>query len=235
MNPEIEKLTEMALADGQVTEKEREIILRKAEKIGLDVDEVEMYLEGKIYQLEADKSKLKEKVGNIKTCPACGASVKSFEIKCEDCGHEFNNVKRNNALDLFLKKLSSIDEEVRNEYLKNGQQYVNTFWGKKFEKDANLINYEIEPTIFKRKLELISMYEVPNAKEDILSFLAVASAEASKKISFTIVIGGNIGKNDIKNAWLSKTKNLIFKSRLLFKNDKSTLELIEEYARQLNI
>jgi uncharacterized membrane protein YebE (DUF533 family) len=48
MHPEIDKLIEMALADGQVTDKEREIILRKAEKLGRDVDEVEMYLEGKI-------------------------------------------------------------------------------------------------------------------------------------------------------------------------------------------
>ena len=48
MNPEIEKLIKMALADGQITDKEREIILRKAEKIGLDVDEVEMYLEGSL-------------------------------------------------------------------------------------------------------------------------------------------------------------------------------------------
>ena len=48
MSPEIEKLIEMALADGHVTDKEREIILRKAEKLGLDVDEVEMYLEGLI-------------------------------------------------------------------------------------------------------------------------------------------------------------------------------------------
>ena len=48
MNPEIEKLINMALADGQVTDKEREIILRKAEKLGLDVDEVEMYLEGRL-------------------------------------------------------------------------------------------------------------------------------------------------------------------------------------------
>ena len=32
MNPEIEKLIKMALADGQITDKEREIILRKAEK-----------------------------------------------------------------------------------------------------------------------------------------------------------------------------------------------------------
>lgn len=48
MNPEIDKLINLALTDGQVTDKEREIILRKAEKLGLDVDEVEMYLEGKL-------------------------------------------------------------------------------------------------------------------------------------------------------------------------------------------
>ena len=48
MNPEIEKLIKMALVDGQITDKEREIILRKAEKLGLDVDEVEMYLEGSL-------------------------------------------------------------------------------------------------------------------------------------------------------------------------------------------
>ena len=34
----------------------------------------------------------KEKIGNIKTCPACGSSVKSMTSSCEDCGHEFTNV-----------------------------------------------------------------------------------------------------------------------------------------------
>jgi uncharacterized membrane protein YebE (DUF533 family) len=48
MNPEIDKLINIALTDGQVTDKEREIILRKAEKLGLDVDEVEMYLESNL-------------------------------------------------------------------------------------------------------------------------------------------------------------------------------------------
>lgn len=70
MNPEIEKLIEMALADGRVTDKEREIILRKAEKLGLDVDEVEMYLEGKenlvkLDPIESGKS-IDNKIFNIK-------------------------------------------------------------------------------------------------------------------------------------------------------------------------
>ena len=46
MNPEIQNLIKIAIADGQVSDKEREIILRKAKKLGLDVDEIEMYLEG---------------------------------------------------------------------------------------------------------------------------------------------------------------------------------------------
>jgi len=45
---QLEKLIELAFVDNILSEKEREIILRKAEKLGLDVDEVEMYLENKI-------------------------------------------------------------------------------------------------------------------------------------------------------------------------------------------
>ena len=48
MNPEIENLINMALADGEVTEKERAIILKKADALDLDVDEVEMILDGRI-------------------------------------------------------------------------------------------------------------------------------------------------------------------------------------------
>ena len=45
MHPEIENLISMAIADGDVTEKERAIILRKADLLSEDKDEVEMILE----------------------------------------------------------------------------------------------------------------------------------------------------------------------------------------------
>ena len=48
MNPELEKLIDFALADGVITDKEREIVRRKAEKLGEDPDEAEMILDAKL-------------------------------------------------------------------------------------------------------------------------------------------------------------------------------------------
>jgi hypothetical protein len=111
MNLEIEKLIDLALADGQVTEKERNVILKKATELGIDADEVEMVLDGKLHQLEANKPKQNEKVGNLKTCPACGASVKAFQIKCDDCGHEFTGNAANISISNLLNQLKDTDKE----------------------------------------------------------------------------------------------------------------------------
>lgn len=114
MHPEIERLIDLALADGEVTEKERNVILKKAAEFGIDADEVEMTLDGKLHQLEASKPKQKEKAGNIKTCPACGASVKSLEFACSDCGHEFTNKSSNsNLVELEKKLLAGKNDENR--------------------------------------------------------------------------------------------------------------------------
>ena len=48
MNPELEKLIDFALADSVITDKEREIIRKKAEKLGEDPDEAEMILDAKL-------------------------------------------------------------------------------------------------------------------------------------------------------------------------------------------
>lgn len=151
MNPEIEKLIELALADGQLTEKERTVIINKGVALGLDEGEVELILDGKLYQLEASlKKSNKEKVGNIKTCPSCGASVKSMTISCEDCGHEFSNVTANNSISKLLNNINSL------------QKYKN-----EQEEDFDI-----------RKAEIINNTAIPNSKEDLLEFLTVCTSQA---------------------------------------------------------
>jgi len=48
INPELEKLIETAFSDGKITEREIEILKKKAEQLGVDLDEFELYLENKI-------------------------------------------------------------------------------------------------------------------------------------------------------------------------------------------
>ena len=152
MHPEIEKLIDLALADGQITEKERNVILKKSAELGVDTDEVEMVLDGRLHQLEASKPKEKEKVGNIKTCPACGASVKAFQIKCDDCGHEFTGIESNKTISVLFEKINSL----------------------------KLRNNEYEFELDERIAKLISNTPIPNSKEDLIEFLTVCSSQCNE-------------------------------------------------------
>ena len=152
MNSEIEKLIELALADGQITEKERNVIINKAISLGIDQDEVEMIIEGRLHQLNALNSKpTKEKVGNIKTCPACGASVKSMTSACEDCGQEFANIEANKSITALFNRINSLQRDVN----------------------------EKEKLFNERKAEMISNTAIPNTKEDLIDFLVLCSAQAN--------------------------------------------------------
>jgi hypothetical protein len=225
MNPEIEYLINMALADGEVTEKERGIIKRKAESLGLDIDEVEMILDGKIAlsQKENHSTQLSKttsnKEGEMKKCPSCGAPVQSFNSKCPDCGHEFRNIEAVSSIKSLHAELQKGEVEERNK---------ERSWAEKLDGEL-----AVAKSIANRQKSIIASFPVPNTKEDLLEFLSVASGEASKKIGFFIASA----HPDVvlKNAWRSKCEQIIYKSRLTFKDDKKSLEEIEMYAKQLKI
>ena len=52
MNPEIEKLISLAVVTGEISEKNRATIMRKAESLGENLDEVEMILNGELSLLK---------------------------------------------------------------------------------------------------------------------------------------------------------------------------------------
>lgn len=88
MHPEIEKLIDLALADGQITEKERNVILKKATELGVDVDEVEMILDAKLHQLKTKTNETKRE--NINKCPSCGEIIYGLSQVCPSCGYVLN-------------------------------------------------------------------------------------------------------------------------------------------------
>lgn len=97
---QIENLINLALADGELTEKEKQILFKKAEAAGIDLDEFEMVLTSKLFEKQQTMkeaaptiaSPKSDKFGDVRKCPACASILQSFQTKCDDCGHEFRNI-----------------------------------------------------------------------------------------------------------------------------------------------
>lgn len=228
---EIEKLIELALADGEITEKEKQILFKRAEVEGIDLDEFEMVLEVRLYEKTKDKvvvpplptaAPKSDKFGDVKKCPACGAIVESFSTRCSDCGHSFDGIKANVSVNKLFEKLV----EVENSRSSNVLSQFGSVFIKHFGADK----------VTNQKKSLISNYPIPNTKEDILEFLSLAVPKA--KLAGNFFTSGNEANkehNDFVPTWKSKCEQIIMKARFSMKEDKKTLDEIEYYARQIGV
>ena len=117
-NEKIEALIKAALADGVLTEKEKQILFRKAEEHGIDLDEFEMVLDAKLYELQQsnttnpqEAAPKSDKFGSVRKCPVCGAIVSSGMAACFECGYAFSDISTNSAWDKLYDKLEAVDDK----------------------------------------------------------------------------------------------------------------------------
>ncbi len=172
---ELENLIQATLEDGVLEEKEKVALVKRAQREGVDLDELEIYInsllqrrqrelnEKKTLQEEQYEKKKKEAVGPV--CPMCGKQVPPLTLKCE-CGYEFTNEKHESSVKLLSEKIG----KIQSRQLKGEPDSV------EWEADKKLRDQEM--------LDAISLFPVPNTKEDIVEFLSLAAPNARQKGGF---------------------------------------------------
>lgn len=227
-NERLEALISAALADGVLTEKEKQVLFKKAEAMGVDLDEFEMVLDARLvelkkkearedqqYRLEKEKAKTaqqsapkSEKFGDVRKCPACGAIVESLMAKCPECGHEFVNIEANSSIKKLMQKIDEIQAESASmiDAIKSDD-----------EKVAQQQRNAVERQIDNRINQAIQNFPIPNTKEDIIEFLTLCLSNSSAYIS---------------NAWDNKFQQVIAKAKIMLPNDADIQAILDQYEEE---
>ena len=241
----LNSLIEFALVDGELSEKEKQILFKKAESEGIDLDEFEMILNAKLFKIKQSQNPQvppasinvapkSDKFGDIKKCPSCGAIVETFSTRCIDCGYDFSNIQANASVQKLFEMINDLESKRDNDETNPIKAF-----GSVLTKSFGL---GIGDRVNHQKKELISNFPIPNTKNDIIEFLTLALPKAKKAGNFFTSGSFNTPANDrnrIHNEfvpiWKAKCEQIILKARFTMKEDKKTLEEIEFYAQQIGI
>ena len=108
---ELDALIQEYLTDGVLTDKERAVILKKAEGMGLDRDEIDLYLDAQIQKIDQASDTAMRRMKS-KACPSCGAPIPQLTDKCPACG-QFVTPQASDELQEILEKLEGSLVELK--------------------------------------------------------------------------------------------------------------------------
>lgn len=102
---ELDALIQEYLTDGIISSKERQVLLNKAKKLGLDEDEVDLYIDAQQQKADQEVSAAQNKRRG-KTCPYCGAAIPELADKCPECG-QIITAEASEELEEIFEKLET--------------------------------------------------------------------------------------------------------------------------------
>lgn len=174
----LEDLIQATLEDGILEDYEKAALVKRAQAEGVDLTELEIYINSILQKRKKEHDKVEdakmekieqEKNKALRKCPNCGASMPVLAIVCPQCGYELSDQKA-------ISSVSSLSNKIE----KISSRHISTGLFSNPEKQKNQINAKI--------IETINLFSVPNTKEDLIEFLALAASNSHGK-------GGLFGTN----------------------------------------
>lgn len=107
MNQELEKLLEITLTDGYLSDKERRVLQTKGERMGMSADEVDVIIDARLYELNKEKTEkdIREK------CPNCGEVLIGISLVCRSCEYVITEPEDKSKSSVY-KLLEDLEYEV---------------------------------------------------------------------------------------------------------------------------
>lgn len=198
---QLEQLISHALVDGKLSEKEKQILFKKAQAQGIDLDEFEMVLDARLVQLKKEETEKAEKsapksnkYGDFRKCPACGAIVPALTGVCTECGFEFSGVEANFSSQKLAEDIIAIQSQYNDKINRCSDEHI--YWELNKQKIFTIA-------------QTIKSFPIPITKADLFEFLTTMQ---TNMLSLTIykVEGA---------AYFAKYNEAILKVNVLFKND----------------
>ena len=216
---EIEALIDAALADGVLTEKEKQVLFKKAQALGIDLDEFEMVLDSRLFEKQKKSKEAQQaapksnKFGDVRKCPMCGAVVQSYMAKCPKCGHEIANVDANSSTMALAQKIEEIEKQRTSSIL-------GVFAIGLSSTDRKIIS-------------TIRNFPIPNTKSDILEFiqLCLPKAVEPKPSKFSASIGSKAewsAKVQTIDAWREKLKEVLQRAKVSLADDEQAMSIVRD-------
>lgn len=250
----LESLIEMAFSDNELTEKEIEVLKRKAVASGYDEDEFEIMLNAKLHKLKKVnittesliKSMPKETINDLFEIISLIENEKDPEFKVEKS--EYKELKDVNSF--FANIGTFFDNDSKSVDASNK---LNDWKNKQYRLIINQIkNFPISDN--KNNLFDFLTFSVPlsitGAKRPGLGIIGKLYPQALLEEAFDkydsalneseIINNDHIhSENDfrviLRHTWKSKSEAVIKKARVLFSDDKEKKKEIENFAEQLGI
>lgn len=218
-NEQIEALISAALTDGVLTEKEKQILFKKAQSMGIDLDEFEMVLDARLVELEqAEKAKAaaaapkSNKLGDVRKCPQCGAVIGSFQMTCPECGFEFSGVGPNKYVEKFAFELQ---KQLEKQDGGSGSLF-DIFDTTGIYKERRQNN-----AMIKAEVLFVRNYPLPMTKEDCVEMLNYMLSR--------IHLSNSSGAT---RAWRNKFYAILSKLEFENRTNQKVQELVASYRKQ---
>ena len=223
---QLEKLINIALADGNLSEKGKQVLFRKAESLGIDIDEFELVLDAIIRerQKNAEKTEFLE--------PAFSkTSIHQLLKIMTDIESEMRNRKKKTKTSFSVG--NSVSGAINGLFTGGVSGAVfGAIDGVSIDSDSE--NIEVEIT--ERKKQAISNFPIPAIKEEILEFLSFSVPMAKKKGNFFTSDNAEYeSHNEFVATWKTKCEQVITKTKLSMQNDTELVNNILMFAKELGL